>query len=65
MHFVNCFIMVLFKKYKILKRNDKNYRQIGQKVFYFLPKLSVKSDFAANSAADFSARRLNDRAGAD
>lgn len=57
--------MVLFKKYKILKRNDKNYRQIGQKVFYFLPKLSVKSDFAANSAADFSARRLNDRAGAD
>lgn len=47
--------MVLFKKYKILKLNDKNFRKFGQTLFYFLSKLRVKSDFTANYTAVFSA----------
>ena len=65
--------MVLFKKYKILKLNDKNFRKFGQTFFYFLSKLRVKSDFAANYTAvfsadftvDYTAFRLNNRASAD
>lgn len=73
--------MVLFKKYKILKLNDKNFRYFGQTLFYFLSKLRAKSDFAANYTADsaanytavfsadftvdYAALRLNNRASAD